>query len=63
MNENSENTKGSPGDVPERNFTGDPFYDDMKLSGVGSLTTRPDTKQRSSHYLRTHAQARGAPYY
>lgn len=44
-------TKGLPGEIPKRNFTGGPFYIEMKLLGIGCVITRPDIKQRSTHYL------------
>ena len=47
MTSNNE-IKGLPGEIPERNFTGGLFYIGLRLSGIGSVNTRPDIKQGSS---------------
>ena len=44
-------TKGRPGERLNIILTGCPFYMMLKLSGVGCVTTLPDTKQGMSHYL------------
>lgn len=44
MNNNTQ-IKGSPGEIPKRNFTGGPFYILKELLGIGRVTTLPDVKQ------------------
>ncbi len=44
MNSSNE-IKGSPGEIPKRNFTGGLFYILRKLLGIGRVTTLPDIKQ------------------
>ncbi len=49
MNNNVQ-IKGLSGETLDRILSGGPFYIYKMLSRVGSVTKRPDTKQRSSHY-------------